>query len=178
MSLHTIGIGHVCVTQSDTFRYARLRFDHRQLCSLAMEMEVRDFSAVGPSWLGYYKYQTASHSLRTSVRQKCTCVFLVKCFSNRERVLQLYILGTRSQANQCETPEVAMGVEAIIRVLSFASQILQISLDSAVNDCVHGNMLFTKELALSSFDDVRLAKLALSGFDDVRLAFTVDDLLS
>ena len=26
MSLHTIGIGHMCVTQSDTFRYARLRY--------------------------------------------------------------------------------------------------------------------------------------------------------
>jgi len=25
MSSHTIGIGHVCVTQSNTFRYARLR---------------------------------------------------------------------------------------------------------------------------------------------------------
>ena len=63
-----------------------------------------------------------SHSLRTSVRQKCACVFLVKCFSNWERVLQLFILGTRSQANQCETPEVVMGVEAIIRVLSLQAK--------------------------------------------------------
>ena len=26
MLLHTIGIGHMCITQSDTFRYARLRY--------------------------------------------------------------------------------------------------------------------------------------------------------
>ena len=60
-----------------------------------MEMEVGDDGAAGPSWLGYYKHQTASckcntcharltctriwhaHSLRTGARQRCACVFLV-----------------------------------------------------------------------------------------------------
>jgi len=46
MSLHTIGIGHMCVTQSGTFRYAHT-------------MEVGDDGTVGPSRLGYYKHQTA-----------------------------------------------------------------------------------------------------------------------
>ena len=47
----------MCVTQSDTFRYAR---DRGLRHSLAMEMEVGDDGAAGPSWLGYYKHQTAS----------------------------------------------------------------------------------------------------------------------
>ena len=66
--------------------------------SFAMEMEVRDDGMLGPSWLGYYKHQTASptanvtrgtraspapaysiraHSLHTSARQSCACIFLV-----------------------------------------------------------------------------------------------------
>ena len=66
-------------------------------------MEVGDDSTAGPSQLGYYKHQTASptvnvtratrtspvptyitsvHSLRTSVRQRCACVFLVYCRNN------------------------------------------------------------------------------------------------
>jgi len=38
--------------------------------------EVGDDGAAGPSWLGYYKHKTASHSLCTSARQRCACVFL------------------------------------------------------------------------------------------------------
>jgi len=45
----------MCVTQSDTFRYARLRYLIVDGGSLVMEMEVGDDSAGGPSWLGYYK---------------------------------------------------------------------------------------------------------------------------
>ena len=51
--------------------------DCRQWCSLAMEMEVGGDGTAGPSWLRYYKHQTASHSLRISVRQRYACVFLV-----------------------------------------------------------------------------------------------------
>jgi len=54
VATYPIGIGHKCITQSGTFRYARLRCWSRTM----MEMEVRD--AVGPSRLGYYKHQTAS----------------------------------------------------------------------------------------------------------------------
>jgi len=97
---HTgVGIGHVCVTQSDTFRYALDSYRYyivvdRNRHSLAMEMEVGMTVR-----LGYYKHQTASptaavthaactlpatvysvthtHSLHTGARQRCTCVFLV-----------------------------------------------------------------------------------------------------
>jgi len=84
-----LGVGHMCVTQSDTFRYARLRR------SLAIETKVGDDGAAGPSRLGYYKHQTASFSYskrnmcharltctrmydtRTGARQRRACVFLV-----------------------------------------------------------------------------------------------------
>ena len=51
MSLHTtgIGIGYMCVTQSDTFRWICLtQIDRGRRRSLAMEMEVGDDGAAGP----------------------------------------------------------------------------------------------------------------------------------
>jgi len=81
MHIYTIGIGHMCITQSDTFRYARLRI-----------LIVND-SEAGPSQLGYcstnsfsymchvraphlhaYAYMTRAHSLHTGARQRCACV--------------------------------------------------------------------------------------------------------
>jgi len=65
---------------------------------LAMEMKVEDDGAVGPSWLGCYKHQTASprptanttHATRVSLapaydtragaRNKCACIFLVMIY--------------------------------------------------------------------------------------------------
>jgi len=77
MSLHTIGIGHVCIAQSVSSDMLDSDIDLRQRCSLMMEMEVGDDGTAGALRLGYYKHQTASHSLRTSARQRCTCIFLV-----------------------------------------------------------------------------------------------------
>ena len=57
MSLHTIDRGHIQgLTHSDTLNSD---IDHGRQRSLTMEMEVGDDVEVGPSWLGYYKHQTA-----------------------------------------------------------------------------------------------------------------------
>ena len=58
MLLHTIGIGRMCITQSDI--QIRSTQIWRQQRSFAMEMEVGDDGAAGPPWLGYFKHQTAS----------------------------------------------------------------------------------------------------------------------
>jgi len=46
-----IGIDHIFITQSDTFRYAQLIVDCGRRHSLVMEMEVGDDSTARPSWL-------------------------------------------------------------------------------------------------------------------------------
>jgi len=70
MLLHTtgIGIGHMCVTQSDT-----LDSDRGRRRSFAMEMEVGDDGTAGPSRLGYYKHQTASPTANVTCHACPTC---------------------------------------------------------------------------------------------------------
>jgi len=90
MSLHTIGIGIMCVTHS-------YMLDHGQRRSLAMEMESGTTAQRGHRGLDTTNtkqlpptanvtratraspapvYMTHAHSLHTGARQRCTCVFL------------------------------------------------------------------------------------------------------
>ena len=54
------------------------QIDRGQWHSLAMEMEVGDDGAVGPSRLGYYKHQTASFSYRkrNTCHERLTCTHI------------------------------------------------------------------------------------------------------
>jgi len=54
MLLHTIGIGHMCATQSDKFRYARLRYRWGMTASFGDGDGGRGRRCGGPSRLGYY----------------------------------------------------------------------------------------------------------------------------
>jgi len=62
-------MGHICVTQSDTFRYARLRY----LAFFGDGDGGRDDSAAGPSRLGYYKHQSKRNMCHA--RLTCTCIY-------------------------------------------------------------------------------------------------------
>jgi len=125
----------MCVTQSDTFRYARLGYWSRTTASLVMEMEVGDNGMAGPSQLGYYNTTnsfsymyharltcTCIHIWRvrivcahTGARQRCTCVFLVVNLSyywhsECTRLLFLTLLGCRAMPAGIESSMEEAGV--------------------------------------------------------------------
>jgi len=72
MSLHTIGIGHMCVTQSDTFRYARPRYLIADDSFFGVGDGGRGQRG-GPSQLRYYKQLLLPSRRSTANQPNVTC---------------------------------------------------------------------------------------------------------